>query len=144
MIHNTSIMCVNNTVYPSTREGSNLFSRIQFIVRLDWFFLFLLIVVFAKMSGYGSNKPHPQLHLASKLNTTASAEGLLLFFYSALCSQNLDTRSQFWCHSLPSFTFTVLVAILSCLRLLYKFFPAHIVLLYTISEWYWCLFILVL
>ena len=38
MIHNTSIMCVNNTVYPSTREGSNdsnLFSRVQFIVRLD-------------------------------------------------------------------------------------------------------------
>ena len=39
MIHNTCIMCVNNTVNPSTREGSNLFSRVQFIVRLDWFFL---------------------------------------------------------------------------------------------------------
>ena len=31
---------------------------------------------------------------------------------------------------------------LSCFRLLYKVYPAHIVLLYTISEW--CLFILVL
>ena len=37
-IHNTSIMYVNNTVYPSTREGSNLFSCVQFIVRLDWYF----------------------------------------------------------------------------------------------------------
>uniref|UniRef100_A0A7N2LEA9 KHG/KDPG aldolase n=1 Tax=Quercus lobata TaxID=97700 RepID=A0A7N2LEA9_QUELO len=60
------------------------------------------------VSGYGNNKPHPQqhvrLHLASKLSATAtasaSAEGLLLFFYSALCSQNLDTHSQFWCHKL--------------------------------------------
>ena len=34
-IHNTSIMCVYNTVYPSTREGSNRFSRVQFIIRLD-------------------------------------------------------------------------------------------------------------
>ena len=39
MIHNTTIMCVNNTVYPSTREGSNLLSRVQFTVRLDWFFI---------------------------------------------------------------------------------------------------------
>ena len=43
-IHNTSIMCVNNTVYPSTREGSNLFSRVQFIVRLDWFFLLHILL----------------------------------------------------------------------------------------------------
>ena len=62
-------------------------------------------IAFAKVSGYGNNQPHPQyvqLSLASDLNATASAEGLLLFFDSALCSQNLDTHSQFWCHSLSS------------------------------------------
>ena len=62
-------------------------------------------IAFAKVSGYGNNQPHPQymqLSLASDLSATASHEGLLLFFYSALCSQNLDTHSQFWCHSLPS------------------------------------------
>ena len=44
MIHNTSIMYVNNTVYLSTREGSNLFSCVQFIVRLDWFFLLHILL----------------------------------------------------------------------------------------------------
>ena len=87
-------------------------------------------IVFAKVSGYGNNKPHPQqhvqLHWASKLSTTASAsaEDLLLFFYSALCSQNLDTHSQFWCHSLPSCQqvslslSNILVQILFCCLLL--------------------------
>ena len=92
----------NYPLEPSTSSRKTI--SIQFSCISYW-----LINCLAEVSGYSNNKPHPQhvqLHLASELSatipTSASAEGLLLFFYSALCSQNLDTHSQFGCHSLPS------------------------------------------
>ena len=50
-IHNTSIMCVYKTVYPSTREGSNWFSRVQFIIRLDWIFYFIYIYIYIHITA---------------------------------------------------------------------------------------------